>query len=114
MLRRPPVGVLDLAPAQDPVGAISAADEYEWRQFAGTAHLYLSARLADEWATTVIAWCERVRSWPVGHERGQVGRMRLDARHRVVVGSCEGCEHLQRLAHMDARRRAREAHRGRT
>lgn len=83
--------------------------------FGGTAHLYLSARLADEWAPTVIAWCERARGpWPVGHERGQVGRMRLEPRHRAVVGSCKDCEHQQRLAHMDARRRAREAFSGRT
>ncbi|UUV29154.1 hypothetical protein NQK81_30830 [Amycolatopsis roodepoortensis] len=100
-------------PTQHPVEVPCVADEYEWRQFAGTSHLYPVARLADEWATVVVAWCERQRPWPVGHDVGEVGRMRLDARHRAVVGACEDCEHLQRLAHMDARHRAREARRAR-
>ncbi|SED59789.1 hypothetical protein SAMN04489729_4795 [Amycolatopsis lurida] len=101
-------------PLHRPVEVYNVADEYEWRSFAGTSHLYPRARLADEWATTVIAWCERQRGpWPVGHERGEVGRVRLDARARAVVGACEHCEHLQRLAHMDVRRRTREARRAR-
>ncbi len=106
MLRRPLLGLRNRALA--PVEVECIADEYEWRQFADSAHLYLSARLADEHASTVVAWCERVRPWPLGHERGEIGRMRLNARHLVVVGRCPMCGRLQRQAHMDARQRGRE------
>lgn len=105
MLRRP-LGSGDEAVPD--VSLPSDADEYEWRAFANTAHLYLSARLADEYAATVVPWCERVRAWPLGHDQGEVGRTRLDARHLRGTGRCADCGHLQREAHMIARQRARD------